>query len=510
MNLRELLGYERILIQCHNNPDPDALASGYGLYEYFKSHGKDVHLVYGGMDRVQKSNIKLMISALEIPVEFYLDYEKENAPLGKDDLLITVDCQYGESNVFRIEAENIVIIDHHQVSPILVYNADTMDIRSELGSCATLVWSMLKEEGFPVADYANLSTALYYGLFTDTGDFSELSYPLDKDMRDELLFDKMLVMQLNNSKISLEELEIAGVALIKYVYNTEHRYALIHAKPCDPNVLGYIIDLVLQVDVIDTCVVYNNQANGFKFSVRSCIKEVKANELAAYIADGIGGGGGHMDKAGGFISLMKFAESQNEMDIDTYMAVRMNSYFTTCEIIHCGDYELDTTGMKLCRKKDLVVGYVDPADVVPIGSVIQVRTLEGDVDIKVEGKEYIMIGILGEVYPIAKKRFESDYEKVSDSYSLVTEYLPSLRCNTTGTVISDLTKYAKSCRACSRSQIYAKPIDHIHKIYTVWDPQNYYVGNPGDYIACKYNDKKDIYIIRKDVFELSYEEIEEA
>ena len=32
MMLDELLGYDRITIQCHDNPDADAIASGFGLY----------------------------------------------------------------------------------------------------------------------------------------------------------------------------------------------------------------------------------------------------------------------------------------------------------------------------------------------------------------------------------------------------------------------------------------------------------------------------------------------
>ena len=36
MRLRDLLKYETIVIQCHDNPDADAVASGFGLYTYFK------------------------------------------------------------------------------------------------------------------------------------------------------------------------------------------------------------------------------------------------------------------------------------------------------------------------------------------------------------------------------------------------------------------------------------------------------------------------------------------
>ena len=35
MRLKELLQFDEIIIQCHDNPDADAIASGYGLYCYF-------------------------------------------------------------------------------------------------------------------------------------------------------------------------------------------------------------------------------------------------------------------------------------------------------------------------------------------------------------------------------------------------------------------------------------------------------------------------------------------
>ena len=40
MRLRELLGYDDIVVQCHDNPDADAIASGYAVYRYFAEQGK--------------------------------------------------------------------------------------------------------------------------------------------------------------------------------------------------------------------------------------------------------------------------------------------------------------------------------------------------------------------------------------------------------------------------------------------------------------------------------------
>ena len=42
MKLSSLLKYNSIVIQCHDNPDADAICSGYVLYRYFKSHDKKV------------------------------------------------------------------------------------------------------------------------------------------------------------------------------------------------------------------------------------------------------------------------------------------------------------------------------------------------------------------------------------------------------------------------------------------------------------------------------------
>ena len=211
MRLSDLEGYNRITIQCHDNPDADALASGYGLYCYYRSKGKDVRLVYSGRNKIQKSNLSLMVEKLMLPVEYVALGAGET--LHVDGLLITVDCQYGAGNVTCIRAENVAIIDHHQLEKTAIPQSI---INPNLGSCATLVWKLLREEGFDVNSEEQLGTALYYGLYTDTNQFSELYNPLDLDMRESVKVDKSLITLFRNSNLSLRELEIAGIAMIRY------------------------------------------------------------------------------------------------------------------------------------------------------------------------------------------------------------------------------------------------------------------------------------------------------
>ena len=221
MKLSDLTAYNPITIQCHDNPDADALASGYALYTYFRECGKDVRFLYAGRNTIQKPNLSLMLRHLEIPVE-YVDREEDlvkgMSGYRLPGLLVTVDCQYGAGNVTKIPAEHVAVIDHHQIE---MQNMEMSEINPELGSCSTLVWDMLRKEHYEIRD-KKLGTALYYGLYSDTNQFSEIYNPLDMDMRDALPCEKSLVKLFRNSNLSLHELEIAGVALIRHIYNDDY------------------------------------------------------------------------------------------------------------------------------------------------------------------------------------------------------------------------------------------------------------------------------------------------
>lgn len=505
MNLKELECFNPITIQCHDNPDADALASGFGLFTYFKEKGKDVRLVYAGRNRIQKPNLTLMVDKLNIPVIFLQDTE---VPV--KGLLITVDCQYGAGNVTHMSAENIAMIDHHQIE-----NADIplAEIRSNLGSCSTLVWQMMKEAGYSFDENKRLGTALYYGLYSDTNQFSEIYNPLDMDMRDSVPCEKSLINLFKNSNLSLQELEIAGLALIKHIYNDDYRYAIIKAKPCDPNILGLISDFLLQVDEVDTCIVYNELGEGMKFSVRSCIKEVRADELASFLADDMGSGGGHKEKAGGFIPKNRYEEKYPTLHSEAYFSERMNEYFDNCQIIDAETYEIDISSMKGYCKRKLPQGFVPAKEIMPVGTPITVRTLEGDMDMKVEEDIIFMIGIKGEIYPVKKEKFERTYCPTEEKYllkkhALQDDYVPTVRSRLTG-ASKEITDFAKVCVPTGETHIHAKALTGMVKVFTAWDKEKYMLGKPGDFLAVRCDDRHDIYVVERDIFYKSYEEMSE-
>ena len=138
MKLSTLEKFNDIVIQMHDNPDADAIGSGYAIYRYLQSKGKSPRLVYSGNFIITKSNIKILIKELKLPVEYVTE-------LNNPELLITVDCQYGEGNVKHFDAQNVAMIDHHNTGRV---SDDMSEIRSHLVSCSTICFDMLRREGY--------------------------------------------------------------------------------------------------------------------------------------------------------------------------------------------------------------------------------------------------------------------------------------------------------------------------------------------------------------------------
>lgn len=508
MRLSDLEPYNPITIQCHDNPDADALGAGYGLYCYFRSRGRQVRLIYSGKNRIQKSNLRMLVDELKLPIEYVEPMEGRLPPV--EGLLITVDCQYGAGNVTAPQADAVAIIDHHQRE---IENVPLSLIKPGLGSCCTLVWQLLTEAGYEIDDEAGLGTALYYGLYTDTNQFSELYNPLDMDMRESVPYDKSLITLFRNSNLSLRELEIAGVAMIRYSFNDDYGFSVIKAQPCDPNILGIISDFLLQVDLIKTCVVFNEVNDGYKYSVRSCIREVKASELAGYLAEGIGSGGGHYEKAGGFISGKLYEEKYPTLHAEGYFNNRMVEYFDSFKVLYAGEYQADVQDMELYEKRRIPMGYVEADKLLPMGAPITIRTHEGDLELTVEADLYLLVGQTGQVSALHGAEFEQGWQREDarytvEEYGAAAEYAPVVKNRADGSSLV-LTDYTLKCIPTGRQRIYAKPLERGVKVFTLWDKSGYLLGRPGDYLAVRCDDMRDIFVVEQNAFALNYDRIEE-
>lgn len=520
MKLSELLAYDNIVIQCHNNPDADTIACGFGVYLYLKSKGKEPRLIYGGQNVIRKTNLVMLIRDLKIPIE-HVDY------LHKPELLVMVDCQYHSGNSAVFEAEHIAVIDHHRICTEL---PELSEVRSNLGACSTLVWNMLKTEGFDVRGNRELSTALYYGLYTDTGSLTEIVHPLDRDLRDEANFDPAIMRKLRNANLSLEELEVAGAALLHTDYVEEFRAAIVKVGQCDPNILGLISDLVLEVDAIDICVAFNLQPEGVKFSVRSCVKEVKASELAAELCKGIGSGGGHLEKAGGLIPMelmtqeyLKFckehhfaprmgydAQGRHEQPaasgIKSVIEQRMRDYMGNTDIVYAQDCRIEAEDVKTYCRRSVPWGYVRATDLFAEGTQVTVRTLQGDMKATVEAGIVFIIGPKGECFFRNEEAFMEEFRIYTDwKFDLRNaEYEPTIKDVEKGIIVEPM-KCAKVCVPKGTTIVRARRLERKVKLFRDKDEnEQYTLGRVGDYMVDSSDTINNIRIMRKDLFEEIY------
>ena len=504
MKLSTLLKYKNIVIQCHDNPDADAICSGYVLYRYFTSHNIKTRFIYSGNFKITKSNLVYLIESLDIPIEYVTRLKK------KPVMLVMTDCQYGEGNVHKFPCSNVTVIDHHQVSGSL---PRLSEVRSNIGSCCTVIWNMLRQEKDDIVNDKKVMTALYYGLYSDTNALSEIGHPLDRDMVDNLEYDKALILRLKNMNMTLHEARIAGVALLNVDYHKEYNYALLKSEPCDPNILGLIGDFIVAVDTIDICVVYSILSFGVKFSVRSCVSETRADELASYIAHKLGSGGGHVDKAGGLLDNELLKKAYPDLiDIDgefeNYSIKRIFSdkladYFENSEIIYARDTILDTDNMKEYIKSPIPVGYVRPADVIDPGNMAIIRTIEGDSNIEISDNTILIIGIRGDVTAITNEQFISTYAITNEKFQPELDYTPTIK-NADNGKLFPLIPNAMGCVSTAEIGIYARKLDNITKLFPYWDSENYMLGNKGDYIAVSKDDPKDIFIVERNIFKKTY------
>lgn len=512
MKLADLLLDMPVAIQCHNAPDADALASGFALYCWFSSRGYNPYFFYGGRDALHKPSLRLMQQGLGIPLVF------DPARKRWEGLLITVDCQYGSNNVQFVEATAVAVIDHHLPDR----NLPRLSlVNPGLGSCSTLVWTMMREEGFVLGpELRKLAIALYYGLFSDTNGFSEVRHPVDLNMRDALSFhdpqmmiqEEPVLKQLFTSNLSLEDLDIAFTALHDIHIDKEKQYALIEAGPCDQNLLGFMSDLAVQVDGIDTVVAWTPLGEGWKFSVRSSGRLAKAIDVAAWLAaDGAGNGGGHKEKGGGYI-LARTPEPGHDSALEFFRA-RMDAHAGAFTIFDCADPPQGCCeNMQPYTKRDVMVGYVPSTNLFPAGTRVCLRMLEGDTVITAEEDIYIIIGTQGEGYFMHRAVFERKYEPVDASgagYSpaIMPAYEPTVSSMTSADKISLLDR-ARLCRSrLDGIPVQARQLDSPAKVFPLWDKDNYLLAAPGDWLIMQGSDPRDLYVVKQEVFPLLYEKV---
>ncbi|MCR5282633.1 MAG: DHH family phosphoesterase [Lachnospiraceae bacterium] len=292
MMLVELLKGHRTYIQTHNYPDPDAVASAFGLQTFLRYHGVEARICYDGS--VERMSTKKMFKVFQIEAT---DAD-ELKDMTEDDYIVTVDSQKYNANLTDLIGDEVACIDHHPTYIPCEYRYK--DIRT-VGACASLI-----TEYFVITDTpmdANTAAALAYGIKMDTNDFIRGATELDVDMFDYLFkqADKEKIREMYSNVMELSDLNAYAAAIESIRIFDEVGFASIPFD-CPDAMIAIISDFILSLEMITISIVYASRSEGIKFSVRSEVpQKVDAGELIRKALEGIGSGGGHKQMAGGFM-----------------------------------------------------------------------------------------------------------------------------------------------------------------------------------------------------------------
>ena len=154
-----LLKGHKTYIQTHNFPDPDAIASAYGLQYFLQQFGIDAILCYDGS--IDKLSTKRMLTVFSMEI-LHADLL---ADMQESDYIVTVDGQKYNTNFTDLPGDEVACVDHHPQVRDCGYHYK--DIRMA-GACSSIVVSYYREMGIAIPPL--VASALAYGIKMDTAD----------------------------------------------------------------------------------------------------------------------------------------------------------------------------------------------------------------------------------------------------------------------------------------------------------------------------------------------------
>ena len=291
--IQHLKQHPRVVIQAHDFPDQDAIASAFALSHLFNVSGIDTLIVYSGIiDRISTEN---MIKILNIPIFHWQDTD-----LSDSDIIVTVDGCVGEKNVTDLPGREIGVIDHHDVHPSS--GLWFCDIRPEFGATATIIYEYYMQLGITIP--TPHVTALQIGLAIDTAnltrgfcqnDIAAFSYfhrHADQDIVGRVTRNSIQLHELQYYQQVLANVEISGRVALAVLDNNIPK-----------NMLGILADFLLALEEVDSVIIASYADTVINLSLRSECSNTSVAQLVRRVVTeyGIGFGGGHSHMAGGII-----------------------------------------------------------------------------------------------------------------------------------------------------------------------------------------------------------------
>jgi nanoRNase/pAp phosphatase (c-di-AMP/oligoRNAs hydrolase) len=290
---RYLADADRILILLHNEPDPDAMASGLALRTVL--HRTRTTAVIAALEGVTRPENLRMANLLDIHVETI-----SHDAIEEFDRICMVDVQpHYFPGLDRVD----LVIDHHPEQH--GYNAVFKDIREDYGSTCTILTEHLRAIDASISE--RTSTAMLYAIKSDTLFFNRQANRCDIEAFSYLypLADANLIRKMEGAEITLERLQLITQATQRGRLDDQIFSVFLDEVPRD-DAIPYVADFYLQLENVRWTLVSGIVHGAFVMSVRNLGYTKNAGDFVRRFFADIGSAGGHRAMAKAVVPLDAF------------------------------------------------------------------------------------------------------------------------------------------------------------------------------------------------------------
>jgi nanoRNase/pAp phosphatase (c-di-AMP/oligoRNAs hydrolase) len=292
---------DRVLIMLHNDPDPDALASGLALRNLLRR--TKTTAIIGAMQGVTRPENLRMANMLDIHVEHVTA-----ASLQQFERIVTVDVQPHYFGGLLDRAD--LVIDHHPEQP--GYSAVFKDIRADYGSTSTILTEHLRAVDVNISE--RTATAMLYAIKSDTLFFARHTNRVDLEAFTFLypLADAALIRKMEGAEITLERLDYVTRASQGGIMKDQVFSAFVGEAPRE-DFIPYTADFFLQLEDVKWTIVAGVVNGSLTVSVRNLGYSRNAGEFVKRWFADIGNAGGHRAMAKAVVPMERFREKFGDL-----------------------------------------------------------------------------------------------------------------------------------------------------------------------------------------------------
>jgi nanoRNase/pAp phosphatase (c-di-AMP/oligoRNAs hydrolase) len=297
---------DRVLILLHNDPDPDALASGLALRTLL--HRTRQTAIIGALHGVTRPENQRMMNLLDIQIEII-----KPTQVAEFERVAMVDVQphYFPGIVSHAD----LVIDHHPEQT--GYSAVYKDIRTSYGSTSTILCEHLRAVDDKISE--RVATAMLYAIKSDTLFFNRQANRVDIDAFSYLypLADAMLIRKMEGAEITLERLDYVLRAKMQGKMQEQVFCTFLGTSPRE-DFIPYVADFYLQLEDVKWTIVAGIVNDSLVMSVRNLGYSRNAGEFVRKYFAHIGSAGGHRAMAKAVVPLRAFRDKFGNLQAEEF------------------------------------------------------------------------------------------------------------------------------------------------------------------------------------------------